>query len=63
MKYDVEIGSDPMIHIPSFIMIGSGIPKLISLIHRNTTNMQIAYAYFYFLNKESKQKYSKMYLI
>jgi hypothetical protein len=29
MKYAVEIGSGAMIHIPSFIKIGSGIQKLI----------------------------------
>jgi hypothetical protein len=29
MKYDGEIGSGAMIHIPSFIKIGSGTQKLI----------------------------------
>jgi hypothetical protein len=29
MKYAVEIGSDAMMYIPSFIKIGSGIRKLI----------------------------------
>jgi hypothetical protein len=29
MKYAVEMGSGPMIYIPSFIKIGSGILKLI----------------------------------
>jgi hypothetical protein len=28
MKYAVKMGSDAMIYIPSFIKIGSGIPKL-----------------------------------
>jgi hypothetical protein len=28
MKYAVEMGSGTMIHIPSFIKIGSGIQKL-----------------------------------
>jgi hypothetical protein len=27
MKYAVEMGSDAMIHIPSFMKIGSGIQK------------------------------------
>jgi hypothetical protein len=27
MNYNVEIGSDAMIHIPSFIKFGSGIQK------------------------------------
>jgi hypothetical protein len=34
MKYAVEIGSGAMIHIPSFIKIGSSIRKLIGEIHR-----------------------------
>jgi hypothetical protein len=34
MKYTVEVGSGAMIHIPSFIKIGSGIRKLIGGIHR-----------------------------
>jgi hypothetical protein len=29
MKYAIEIGSDAMIHIPSFIKIGSGIQKVV----------------------------------
>jgi hypothetical protein len=29
MKYAVEKGSGPMIYIPSFVKIGSGIQKLI----------------------------------
>jgi hypothetical protein len=29
MKYAVEMGSGAMIYIPSFVMIGSGIQKLI----------------------------------
>jgi hypothetical protein len=29
MKYAVEMGSDAMIYIPSFIKIGSGIQRLI----------------------------------
>jgi hypothetical protein len=34
MKYAVEMGSGAMIYIPSFIIIGSGIQKLIRGIHR-----------------------------
>jgi hypothetical protein len=30
-KYGVEMGSGGMIHIPSFIKIGSGIQKLIDI--------------------------------
>jgi hypothetical protein len=29
MKYAVEMGSDAMINIPNFIVIGSGIQKLV----------------------------------
>jgi hypothetical protein len=39
MKYAVEMGSDAMIYIPSFIKIGSGIQKLI---RRITDSMEIA---------------------
>jgi hypothetical protein len=34
MKYAVEMGSGAMIYIPSFIKIGSGIPKFIVGTHR-----------------------------
>jgi hypothetical protein len=33
MKYAIEMGSGAMIYIPSFIKIGSGIPKLIGRIY------------------------------
>jgi Uri superfamily endonuclease len=36
MKYVVQMGSGDMIHIPSFIKIGSGMQKLIGRIHRHT---------------------------
>jgi hypothetical protein len=42
MKYVVQMGSDAMIHISSFIKTGSGIQKLKEGIHRHT-NMEIAY--------------------
>jgi hypothetical protein len=44
MKYSAEMGSGAMIvHIPSFIKIGSGIQKLIGRgIHRQTGSMEIA---------------------
>jgi hypothetical protein len=29
VKYDIEMGSDAMVHVPSFIKIGSGIQKLL----------------------------------
>jgi hypothetical protein len=36
MKYAFEMGSDAMMHIPSFIEIGSAIQKLIGGIHTPT---------------------------
>jgi hypothetical protein len=42
MKYAVEMGSDAMIHIPSFVMIGSGIRNLVKGIHRHTDSMVIS---------------------
>jgi hypothetical protein len=46
MKYAVEIGSGAMIYIPSFIKFGSGIQKLVWMIHRHTDSMIISEAYF-----------------
>jgi hypothetical protein len=46
MKNAVEMGSCPMMHIPSFIKIGSGIQKLICGIHRHSN--------FIFLNNGSR---------
>jgi hypothetical protein len=40
MKYAVEMGSDAMMHIPSFIKIDSGFLKLIGGIHRYTGKME-----------------------
>jgi hypothetical protein len=40
MKYAVEIGSDVMIFIPSFIKIGSGIQKLMWWGHTQTYRQQ-----------------------
>jgi hypothetical protein len=34
MKYAAEMDSGAMVHIPSFIKIGSGVQKLIGRIHR-----------------------------
>jgi hypothetical protein len=42
MKYAVEIGSGAMTYIPSFIKIGSGIQKLIGVIHRHTDSKVIS---------------------
>jgi hypothetical protein len=46
MKYAVEMGSVAMIHILSFIKIGSGVQKLIRGIYRHTDSTVIAQAYF-----------------
>jgi hypothetical protein len=42
MNYTAEVGSGAMIYIPSFIKIGSAIPKLIGGIHRHTDIIVIA---------------------
>jgi hypothetical protein len=42
MKYAVEMGSDAMTYIPSFIKIGSGIQRLIGRNHRHTGSMEIS---------------------
>jgi hypothetical protein len=42
MKYAVQMGSDAMIYIPSFIKTGSGIQTLIGGIHRHTVGMGIS---------------------
>jgi hypothetical protein len=54
MKYAVKMGSGAMIHIPSFIKIGSGIQKLIGGIHRQQRDL-ISLLLF-FQNKESRVK-------
>jgi hypothetical protein len=46
MKFVVEMGSDAVIYIPSFIKIGSGIQKLIGGIHRHPVKMEVPQAYF-----------------
>jgi hypothetical protein len=54
MKYAVEMGSGAMIHVPSFINIGSGIQTLIGG-NSHTYSMVIAGKYFlFFLTKESR---------
>jgi hypothetical protein len=42
MEYSVEMGSDAMIYMPSFINTGSGIRKLVKGIHRHTHSMEIS---------------------
>jgi hypothetical protein len=42
MRYAVEIGSDVMICIQSFIKIGSGIQKLLEGIYRHTDSVVIS---------------------
>jgi hypothetical protein len=42
MEYAVEVGSSAMIYIQSFIVIGSGIQKLIGGIHRHTDSTAIS---------------------
>jgi uncharacterized RmlC-like cupin family protein len=42
MKYAAEMGSGAMIYIPSFIMTGEGIQKLIKGNHRHTDSIEMA---------------------
>jgi hypothetical protein len=41
MKYASEMGSIAMIHIPSFINVGTGIQKLIWGFYRHTDSREI----------------------
>jgi hypothetical protein len=57
MKYAVEMGSDVMIYIPSFIKTGSGIQTLMGGIHRqhgDRINLLL-----FFENKESRLEIHK----
>jgi hypothetical protein len=42
MKYAVQMVSDTMIYIPSFIKVGSAIQKLAGRTHTHTDSMMIA---------------------
>jgi hypothetical protein len=42
MKYAVEMGSGALIHVQSFIKIGSGIQNLIGGMHRYTDSKVIS---------------------
>jgi hypothetical protein len=42
MKYAVQMGSGGLMYVSSFIMIGSGIQKLIAGIHRQTESIIIS---------------------
>jgi hypothetical protein len=42
MNYAIEMGSDVMIYIPSFIKFVPGIQDFIVVIHRHTDSMVIA---------------------
>jgi hypothetical protein len=42
MEYAVEMASDAMMYIPSFIQIGPGIKKIIWGIYRHTASTEIA---------------------
>jgi hypothetical protein len=43
MKCTVDMASDGMIYIPSFISIGSGIQIIIRLLHRQSERLQCWY--------------------
>jgi hypothetical protein len=59
MKHAVETGSGAMMHIPTFIKIGSRIQKLIevdSQIRRQTERGDCISLFYFFQNKESRLK-------
>jgi hypothetical protein len=58
MKYAVEMGSGAMLHIPSFVKIGSGIQKLIGLDTQTAWKSHKLTFIFFFKNKESRLKFS-----
>jgi hypothetical protein len=54
MKYAVEMGSGAMVFVPSVIKIGSGILKLIGVIHgQNGDRVSL---HLFFQNEESRMK-------
>jgi hypothetical protein len=54
MKYAVEMGSDAMIYVPSFINIGSSIEKLIWGIHRHTQTAWLSHKPTFIFSKQGK---------
>jgi hypothetical protein len=64
-NYVAEMGSRAVIYVPSFIKIGSGIPKSMGGIHRHTHRQQrdVLSLLFFFQNKESglKKRYSSIF--
>jgi hypothetical protein len=51
MKYAVEMGSGAMVHIPSFISIGSAIRKFKGgggQVHRHIGSLEFTETYFHF---------------
>jgi hypothetical protein len=59
MKHAVEMGSGAMIHIPSFIKIGSAIQKLIGGIQRQ--HGDLISLLLFFQNKESRPEIYRVY--
>jgi hypothetical protein len=56
MKHTVEMGSGAMIYVPSFIKIGSGIPKLIGDTQTHRQQGDLIRVLLFFQNKESRLK-------
>jgi hypothetical protein len=54
MKHAVEMGSDTMIYIPSFIKIGSGIQNLIGGMDIHRQHGDHISLFLFFQNKESR---------
>jgi hypothetical protein len=44
VKYPVEMGSDGLRHVPSFMPVGSGIQVILSLLHHQFERLQCWYA-------------------
>jgi hypothetical protein len=60
-NYSVEVGSDAVIYVPSFIQIGSGSEKLIVGIHTHTHTATWSHKpTLFFQNKECRLKNMKM---
>jgi hypothetical protein len=59
MKYAVEMDSDVMIHIPSFIKTGSGIQTLMGLmgIHRQPGYLISLLSFFQYKENRLKKNY------
>jgi hypothetical protein len=56
MSHAVEMGSSDMIHIPSFIKIGSGIQNLTGEEYTDTDSIKNVYFHFFFKIRKERLK-------